>query len=71
MSTPPSSPSKPASPRKTPPKVVDIASLRDGDSYFSLEAKVTSISGARSFGAGGPDNVFLNVSLMDASGLLS
>ena len=71
MASPASSPMKAPSPRK-PVKLVDIASLRDGDRNFLLETKVTSISGARSFGTtGAPDDVFLNLTLMDASGWFS
>ena len=58
------------SPRKkqaSPKKVTPIASVVDGDSNATIEARVTSVSTCRPFGDG-PDNVFLHMSLMDSSG---
>ena len=66
-----SSPTKIASPRKTPPRLKQIATLQEGDSNFTLEVRVTSVSAAKHFGKGDPDSVFLHLSLMDETGLIS
>ena len=49
---------------------MEINSFREGDTGKALIAKVTSVSGVRSFGKHGPDDVLLSMTLMDASGLL-
>jgi len=58
------------SPRKnsTPKTPTLIANIKAGQTNVTIEARVTSVSVARSFGDG-PDSVFLHMSLMDSSGL--
>ena len=69
MSNEPKSPTKLPSPRKVPAKKLSLGELHEGDSSFTVEVKVTSISRCREFGAGGEDNVLLHMTVIDEDGL--
>lgn len=51
-------------------KAASISDLKDGDSFFSLQAKLLTSWGLRSFSNAMGPGISLGLTLLDASGLL-
>lgn len=49
---------------------MELSGFREGDQGKAAVALITTISGVRTFGKHGPDDVLLSMTLMDASGML-